>query len=133
MKLILTTQNCLFVRVFVACSLLCACTGTLEPAKSSDLVTLIADSTTPICPNTTNPHSFNDRLMPDGTRVPFAIPTGFVFVITSYDWVLEGSTQTKNNVWTAVTFAGAGKNNALFSASNVDSGGRAEILVSQMV
>jgi hypothetical protein len=99
--------------------------GVLAPEKASDLVTLIADSSTPICPATTVPHTFSDRLLPDGTRAPFTVPSGHVLVITSFDWVIEGSTQANNNVWTAVTFMGAGTNNSLFSGAAADSIGRA--------
>jgi hypothetical protein len=97
----------------------------LEPGRPGDLVTLISDSSTPICPATSVPHTFGDRLLPDGTRVPFAVPHDHVFVITSFDWVVEGSSQANNNVWTAVTLIGAGTNNALFSGAPVDSIGRA--------
>jgi hypothetical protein len=101
-------------------------TDSLAPTRANDLVTLIADSSTPICPQTSVPHIFGDRLLPDGTRVPFAIPEGRVFVITSFDWVVEGSTQANNNVWTAVTLMGSGNNNnAFFSAAQADSIGRA--------
>jgi hypothetical protein len=109
----------------MACLALCGCVAPLRPIKPSDLVTLIADPLTPICPATTVPHLFSDRLLPDGTRVPFTIPTNMVLIITSFDWVVEGSSQAKNTVWTAVTFMGTGKNNALFSGAMADSIGRA--------
>lgn len=107
------------------CLALLACTPPPPPMKPSDLVTLIADSSTPICPQTSVPHTFHDRLMPDGTRVPFTIPANMVFVVTSFDWVVEGSSQPRNTVWTAVTWMGAGKNNAFFSEALADSIGRA--------
>jgi hypothetical protein len=95
------------------------------PATSS-LVTLISDSSTPICPATTVPHTFGDRLFPDGSRKPFTIPVGHMFVITSFDWIVEGSSQPNNTVWTAVTLMGAGSTaNALFSGATADSIGRA--------
>jgi 5'(3')-deoxyribonucleotidase len=85
----------------------------------------ISDSSTPVCPATTVPHVFSDRLLLDGTRMPFTIPSGQVLVVTSFDWVVEGSSQANNTVWTAVTLIGAGKNNALFSGAMADSIGRA--------
>ena len=125
----MTRMRCLcrlsFVITCVACLLLAACTSTVQPSKASDLVTLISDSSTPVCPATTVPHVFSDRLLPDGRRVPFTIPQGQVFVVASFDWVVEGSTQSNNTVWTAVTFIGADKNNSVFSGSMADSIGRA--------
>ncbi len=115
----------LFVLAVICCLLFAACTHTTAPTKPSELVTLIADPSTAICPATTVPHVFGDRLQPDGTRVPFTIPNGQVLVITSFDWVVEGSTQANNAVWTAITFMGSGKNNALFSGAMTDSIGRA--------
>lgn len=91
----------------------------------SHLVTLISDPATPICPATSVPHTFSDRLYPDGTRKAFTIPTGQVLVITSFDWVVEGSSQANNNVWTGFALIGTGKNIALFSSGPADSIGRA--------
>jgi len=96
-----------------------------QTLKPSQLVTLIADDSTPVCPNTSVPHTFSDRLLPDGSRKPFKIPAGQAFVITSFDWVIEGSSQANGNVWTGVTLIGAGKNNALYSSAAADSIGRA--------
>ena len=117
----------------VACLLLAAgavvsqtehASGT-APATST-LVTLISDSLTPICPATTVPHTFGDRLYPDGSRKAFTIPAGHVFVITSFDWDVEGSSQANNTVWTAVTLMGPASNvNALYSGATADSIGRA--------
>src|SRR5579864_492187 len=100
---------------------------TLSQAQTTrQLLTLISDSSTPVCPNTTVPHTFGDRLLSDGSRIPFSIPPGHVFVITSFDWVIEGSSQAKNTVWTAVTVIGPKKStNALFSGAMADSIGRA--------
>jgi hypothetical protein len=117
--------QCFCAITFMACLVLSGCTAPVEPIKPSDLVTLIADSSTPICPATTVPHLFSDRLLPDGTRAPFTIPSNMVLIITSYDWVVEGSSQANNTVWTAVTLMGTGKNNALFSGAMADSIGRA--------
>ena len=65
-------------------------------------------------------------MLSDGSRIPFSIPPGHVFVITSFDWVIEGSSQAKNTVWTAVTVIGPKKStNALFSGAMADSIGRA--------
>lgn len=98
----------------------------LEPRVASELVTLIADASTPVCPATSTPHTFNDRLLPDGSRTAFVIPAGRVFVITSYDWVIEGSTQANNTVWTTVAlFNGSGYVNAVSSGAAADSIGRA--------
>jgi len=69
---------------------------------------------------------FGDQLLPDGSRKRFTIPRGHVFVITSFDWVVEGSSQASNTVWTAVTLIGPSmKTNALFSGATADSIGRA--------
>lgn len=78
------------------------------------------------CPATSVPHTFGDRLLPNGTRVPFTIPAGQVLVITSYDWVIEGSTQINGTVWTTVAlFDGTGNVSALSSGAAADSIGRA--------
>ena len=110
----------------LACLTLATNAYSLEPKKASELATLIADTSTPICPATTVPHTFSDRVLPDGTRVSFTIPLGKVFVITSYDWVIEGSTQANNTVWTTVAlFNGSGYVSALASGAAADSIGRA--------
>ena len=111
--------------VGLACMTLVASVHALEPTKASELVTLISDAKTPICPNTSSPHTFGDRLMPDGTRVPFRFSNDLVLVITSFDWVVEGSSQANNTVWTAVELMGAGKELAVFSGAHADSIGRA--------
>ena len=98
----------------------------LDPRVASELVTLIADSTTPTCPATSDPHTFNDRLLPDGSRSAFVVPAGRVFVVTSYDWVIEGSSQANNTVWTGVAlFNGSGYVHAVTSGAAADSIGRA--------
>jgi hypothetical protein len=110
------------------CLTLTACSRQLEPRSASDLVTLIADASTPICPATTVPHAFNDRLLPDGTRSAFTIPGGKVLVITSYDWEVEGSSQANNAIWTAVVLATGSTPNgsiAFFAGGTADSIGRA--------
>ena len=64
--------------------------------------------------------------MPDGRRVPFTIPAVQLLVITSYDWVLEGSTQAGNTVWTGVDLIGASaSNNGVLSAAVADKSGLA--------
>ena len=116
----------LMVSLFVA--VLAGCSNRLGPAKASDLVTLISDSSTPICPATTTPHIFGDRLLPDGSRVPFTIPDGQVLVVTSYDWMVTGSTYAKNTMWTAlvVTTPKAKNGNLVFfSGAAADSIGTA--------
>jgi hypothetical protein len=105
-----------------------ACSATLP--RPSQLVTLIADGTTPICPGTSVPHAFNDRLLPNGGRAPFTIPAGKVLVLTSYDWVIEGSSQPNNTVWTTVALASASGSgyvyvSAFASGAMADSIGRA--------
>jgi len=117
-------QQLMWVFIIASGLALAGCSTQVEPLPSQ-LVTLIADSSTPICPATTVPHVFSDRLFPDGTRMPFTIPSGQVFVVTSFDWVVEGSSQVNGTVWTAVTLMGTGKNNALFSSAAADSIGRA--------
>jgi hypothetical protein len=101
-----------------------ACSAALP--RPSQLVTLIADGTTPICPATTVPHAFSDRLLPDGGRAPFTIPAGKVLVLTSYDWVIEGSSQANNTVWTSVALSsGSAYVNAFAAGAMADSIGRA--------
>ena len=117
-------QQLMRVSIIASGLALAGCFTPVEPLPSQ-LVTLIADSSTPICPATTVPHVFSDRLLPDGTRMPFTIPSGQVLVVNSFDWVVEGSSQHNGTVWTAVTLIGAGKNNALFSGAMADSIGRA--------
>ena len=109
----------------LVCLIIVTGTALSQTAPKRILVTLISDSSTPICPSATVPHTFGDRLLANGNRTPFTIPPGYIFVITSFDWVVEGSSQAKNTVWTAVTLGGAGKNNALFSGAIADSIGRA--------
>lgn len=98
----------------------------IEPRASSEMVTLIADSATSVCPATTAPHTFSDRLMPDGSRTSFTIPAARVLVITSYDWVIENSSQTGGTVWTSVAlYDGSGYVNAVTSGAPADGIGRA--------
>lgn len=117
-----------FASAFISLTCLTLATNSysLDAKIPSSVVTLIADPTTPICPNTTDPHTFSDRLLSDGSRVPFTIPTGQVLVITSYDWVIEGSTEANNTVWTGVAiFNGPNGVMALSSGARADSIGRA--------
>jgi hypothetical protein len=105
-----------------------ASAGGLAPKRASDLVTLISDPSTPICPGTSVPHSFADRLLPDGTRVAFSIPSGQVLVITSYDWIVEGSSEANRTVWTGVGVFDVAMNQnrlALTSSAGADGTGRA--------
>lgn len=117
-----------FASAFIglACLTLGSNAYSLDARNASGLVTLIADSSTPVCPATSVPHTFGDRLLPNGTRVPFTIPAGQVLVITSYDWVIEGSTQINGTVWTTVAlFDGTSYVSALSSGAAADSIGRA--------
>ncbi len=53
----------------------------VEPQNPSDLVTLIASG---LCPQGGSDMSF--RVLSDASIVPFSIPEGRVFVITSWQW-----------------------------------------------
>ena len=122
----LCTKHCLPMLVVCISCLMSTVNVASAQIKASQRVTLIADSSTPICPRTSVPHTFSDRLLPDGTRQPFTIPNGEVLVITSFDWVVEGSTQADNNVWTAVALIGTTTSNlAILSGGTADSIGRA--------
>ena len=125
MENVRVSRRFLSVCAGLACMTLVTSAQALEPAKASDLVTLISDAKTPICPNTTVPHTFGDRLMPDGTRVPFRFPNDLVLVITSFDWIVEGHSQPNTTVWTAVQLIGAGREVAVYSGAHADGIGRA--------
>jgi hypothetical protein len=55
----------------------------LQPNAPSDLVTLVSDAT--LCPSG-NDNRLGNRVLSDGSSVPFSIPNGSVLVITSWEW-----------------------------------------------
>jgi len=55
----------------------------LQPNAPSDLVTLVPDAT--LCPSG-NDNRLGNRVLSDGSEVPFSIPNGSVLVITSWEW-----------------------------------------------
>jgi hypothetical protein len=65
----------------------------LDPQQPSKVVTVAAhfgsvpgpDDTLP-CPNCPGAREISKQTLPDGTIVPFSIPAGKVFVVTSFSW-----------------------------------------------
>ena len=112
--------------VAFACLALAPHAHSLEPPNASSLVTLIADQSTPICPATTTSHTFGDRLLANGRRIRFTVPTGQVLVITALDWAVESSIRFDETGWAAVDlFDGSGYQHAFISDARFDLRGRA--------
>ncbi len=60
----------------------------VAPATASQLVTLSTNGT--VCPFNAAALVFNTRIAADGTTSTFAIPTGKIFIISSFDGVILG-------------------------------------------
>jgi hypothetical protein len=78
----------LFLFAVAHASALAAAAGPLVPTKPSEVVTLAFSGT--VCASSSV--ALDQRVLPDGTTVPFAIPEGRVLVVTEVDWQIDGNT-----------------------------------------
>lgn len=65
--------------------------ASLAPSKPSEAVTVLINTIGGPCPTGTAQHfATSFRLNADGTQSPFVIPPKSVFVVTSFDYLLNG-------------------------------------------
>jgi hypothetical protein len=101
----------------------------VQPNGPSDLVTLVSDAT--LCPSQFH-NRLGNRVLSNGSTVPFSIPNGSVLVITSWQW---GPVFTREaNHWESVelTLQTSGGGIAVVgSAGNATPGAQANSLNNQ--
>jgi hypothetical protein len=95
----------------------------VAPAAAGDIIEVMTGQFSAICGGVAGMRAFDGRLS-GSTYYPFVIPADKVFVVTAFDWRVQGPLVNRNRSAYAYRFVGGGYNApAIVSTGLTDSGG----------